>query len=164
MQCKYNTSGCPGSNNNNCYPDGVWASAVSGNLWGYRLKSGSFNLTFNSSAYATGVRCVLDLNCRQLCDNYSGKGALQCQNLSGGCPGSSDNNCYPNYVWSGTADGSNYYNFNLNSGTFNQNSHVPTRARSVRCVLDLNLCPKLRTGSSVTASLVQVTARYSAGL
>lgn len=58
LRCNYNTGGCPGSTNN-CYPDGVWASAASGSNWGYRLKSGSFNLTFNNNLYATGVRCVL---------------------------------------------------------------------------------------------------------
>ena len=76
---------------------------------------------------------------KQLCDNSSGYGALQCKNLSGGCPGSNNNNCYPNNVWSGTPSGSNYVNHNLNSGTFNgPYNNVPTNAFGVRCVLDLN--------------------------
>ena len=80
---------------------------------------------------------------QQLCDNNSGYGALQCQNRTSGCTGATNNYCYPNNVWSGTVkSGTNYYDGNLNSGTFyartanDYNSY--TNAFSVRCVLDLN--------------------------
>ncbi len=73
----------------------------------------------------------------QLCDRYSGYGALQCQILSGGCPGSEDGYCYPYSVWSGTAQSSSYYyGYYLRSGTFNEGYTVPTHARGVRCVLE----------------------------
>ena len=71
---------------------------------------------------------------RKLCDNNSGYGAAQCNNYNV-CDGSNNGNCYPNYVWSSTTSGSNYYEYNLNSGTFNQNYNNPRNADSVRCVL-----------------------------
>ncbi|MCX4275687.1 MAG: hypothetical protein OSJ27_07930 [Candidatus Gastranaerophilales bacterium] len=40
------------------------------------------------------------------------------------------------YVWSGTVQsGTNYYNRNLNNGTFNNNNLAYTYALGVRCVL-----------------------------
>ena len=56
----------------------------------------------------------------------------------GGCPGSADNNCWPNGVWSGNiASGTNYHIFWLNSGSFNSNTNPYTLAGGVRCVPDL---------------------------
>ena len=71
---------------------------------------------------------------RKLCDNNSSYGAAQCNNY-GVCDGANNDNCYPNYVWSSTPTGSSYYEYNLNSGTFNQNYNNPRNADSVRCVL-----------------------------
>ena len=89
---------------------------------------------------------------KQLCDGGSAsRGALQCTNKSGGCPGSNNSNCYPNQVWSGTSSGSSYYNSYLNSGTWNAPYLIaPTYAFSVRCVLDLN-CGRSATTIQVMA-------------
>ena len=72
---------------------------------------------------------------RKLCDNNSGYGAARCNNYNV-CDGSNNGNCYPNEVWSSTPNGGNYYEYNLNSGTFNQNYNNPRNADSVRCVLE----------------------------
>ena len=71
---------------------------------------------------------------RKLCDNNSGYGAAQCNNYNV-CDGSHDDGCYPYEVWSSTPTGSNYYEYNLNNGSFNQNNQNPRYADSVRCVL-----------------------------
>ena len=72
---------------------------------------------------------------RKLCDNNSGYGAARCNNYNV-CDGANNDNCYPREVWSSTPNGSNYYYFNLNSGTFNgPNNQNPRYADSVRCVL-----------------------------
>jgi len=100
-----------------------------------------------------------------LCDYYSGKGALQCQNLNGGCPGSIYGNCEPNVIWSGDLQsGSSYYYGNLNSGTFNattSNYQPSTRAYGVRCVLDLN---KIQMQTDSSATTIQVKAPCSASV
>ena len=70
----------------------------------------------------------------QLCDRYSGNGALGC-NYRDVCPGATNNRCYPYNVWSETLNsGSSYYRGNLNSGTFTVNSNSYTNAFGVRCV------------------------------
>ena len=56
-----------------------------------------------------------------------------------GCPGSKDNNCYPNIVWSGTYTGSEVYEARLNNGAFSLYTTALTYAESVRCVPDLNI-------------------------
>ena len=72
----------------------------------------------------------------KLCDNYSGYSSAYCDN-SNSCPGSNNDWCNPNNVWSGTVNGSsNAYNYNLNSGSWNQNNNHRTNAFSVRCVTD----------------------------
>ena len=72
---------------------------------------------------------------QQLCDAWSGNGALQCYPNKTGCPGATNNNCNPNVVWSETESGSNHYYGNLNSGTFNYTNNNPvTLAYGVRCV------------------------------
>ena len=72
---------------------------------------------------------------RKLCDNNSGYGAARCDWYNV-CDGSNNGNCNPNNVWSATAYSSSYYyNYNLNSGTFNQNYNNPRNAESARCVL-----------------------------
>ena len=53
----------------------------------------------------------------RLCDYGSGYGAARC-NDSDVCYGSYSDNCYPLYVWSSPANGSYYYNYSLNYGTF----------------------------------------------
>ena len=68
-----------------------------------------------------------------VCDNYSGYGSARCNNYNV-CTGSVGN-CNPRNVWSSTPNGSNYYNRNLNSGTFNENYNNPRNAFSGRCVL-----------------------------
>ncbi|MCX4275642.1 MAG: hypothetical protein OSJ27_07705 [Candidatus Gastranaerophilales bacterium] len=76
---------------------------------------------------------------KQLCDNSSGYGALQCYpHYSSGCPGAQNNNCYPAEVWASTANGSNRYKRALNGGSFNENNISVTYALGVRCVPDLN--------------------------
>ncbi len=78
------------------------------------------------------------------CDSVSSEaGSVRCWYLKDGCPGSANNNCNPNNVWSFTEASSGvYYNRNLNTGVFypNQNSH--TYAFSARCVLEFksSLC------------------------
>ncbi len=74
----------------------------------------------------------------QLCGWNSDYGALQCHHLGSGCPGTFNNICYPNYVWSGTSESSGYYGFTLNNnGNFGVSSYYETtRARGVRCVVD----------------------------
>ena len=168
LQCNQYYGGRPGAANGGyCFPDGVWASAASGDKWGYRLKSGTFGITFNGVSdprtYSTGVRCVLDLNYRlQLCDYYSGYGALQCQNRSG-CTGAAGNNCNPNYVWSGTLNsGTNYYNRYLNSGTFNNNWNDHTNAFSVRCVPDLDFLKQKEILQSSSVTDMRITVPYGA--
>ncbi len=80
----------------------------------------------------------------KLCDWNSGYGALQCNYHNTGCKGAIADDCYPNFVWSGTASGSSHYNRNLNSGTFNENSNGVTYAFGVRCVLDLDFLKRKR--------------------
>ncbi|MCX4275545.1 MAG: hypothetical protein OSJ27_07195 [Candidatus Gastranaerophilales bacterium] len=136
--------GCPGAASgtnwaNNCYPYVVWSgTSVNSSHYLFALQNGGLDQG-TWSLDAASVRCVPDLNYRQqLCDRYSGYGALQCQKLSGGCPGSADNNCWPNGVWSGNiASGTNYHIFWLNSGSFNSNTNPYTLAGGVRCVPDL---------------------------
>jgi len=65
---------------------------------------------------------------------------LQCQKLSGGCPGANGNNCQPYQVWSGIlAPSGNHYQFYLGNGVFKgpYSDHPITDAFTVRCVLDL---------------------------
>ncbi len=147
LQC-YNYSGCPGAvnNTNNCYPNELWSGSPTGEkyYWG-NLNSGTFNYTNTGPiGQANSVRCVLDLNflkqkeIRTLCDWNSGYGALRCNYHETGCKGAPSDDCYPNYVWSGTVQsGTTYYNRNLNGGTFNNNNLAYTYALTVRCVLDL---------------------------
>ena len=74
----------------------------------------------------------------QLCDANSGYGVLRCNWRNGGCPGSADNNCNPNIVWSGELkSGTNYFARYLQNGTFNSDTYSLdyTNALSVRCVL-----------------------------
>ena len=71
----------------------------------------------------------------RLCDYYSGFGAAHCY-YYGVCDGARNDHCYPREVWSSTPTGSNYYYFNLNNGSFNQNNQNPRYADSVRCVLE----------------------------
>ena len=53
-----------------------------------------------------------------------------------GCTGSNNGNCEPNVMWSGTLNGSGYYGYLLNSGTFKASTYFSTTfAESVRCVL-----------------------------
>ena len=83
---------------------------------------------------------------KQLCDGGSASyGALQCSNKNGGCPGSYNNNCNPNIVWSGTAASSTYHYYRyLNSGAFSENSYYSTQAYGVRCVPDLDFFKRKR--------------------
>ena len=65
MQCNWNTSGCPGANNDRCYPYGIWSSTKVGvDTYSNReLNSGLYENTFERSVtYAFGVRCVLDFD------------------------------------------------------------------------------------------------------
>ena len=72
----------------------------------------------------------------RLCDYFSGYGAAQCD-VYYVCDGANNYYCYPREVWSSTPSGSNYYIFNLNSGTFyGPYSQNPRLAGSVRCVLE----------------------------
>ncbi len=143
MQCYPNTSGCPGSYNNNCYPNIIWSGTLnSGSNYYYRnLNSGTLNESNYPNTGAFGVRCVLDLryryNYRQLCDLNSGYGALRCANYSG-CPGSTKG-CYPYALWSGTANGSKYYDFYLISGTLRSEYLTSSEAFGVRCVLGFEI-------------------------
>ncbi len=151
LQCNPRSSGCPGSANNNCYPNNVWAGTLKSgtNYYLGNLNSGTFYARTSNEylayTYALTVRCVLDLTTDKLCDGNSGYGALRCSNKSSGCPGSYNNNCNPNYMWSGTAQSSSgYYPYYLNSGTLNASSNYTyTYAYSVRCVLDLKKHKKL---------------------
>ncbi len=60
LQCKYTTSGCPGSNNGNCYPREVWSGSANGdNKYYYYLNNGTFKESSQSPLYADSVRCVL---------------------------------------------------------------------------------------------------------
>ncbi len=57
-----------------------------------------------------------------------------------GCPGSENGYCYPYSVWSsGAGSDTNYYNRYLQNGSFGEQSNSYLRARSVRCVLDLDI-------------------------
>ena len=58
-------SGCPGSDNGNCYPRLVWTSTPStSNYYRGDLNSGSFKLNTGVNTRAYSVRCVPDLNIR----------------------------------------------------------------------------------------------------
>ncbi len=118
----------------NCYPYFVWSDEAYSSTQhiAYLLNSGTFRRADQSSAtnstVATSVRCVLDLT-----------------NPTDTCPGSYDNNCWPNHVWSGTLRATSYYSgFQLNSGAFGMTGACDgtgkcnsTNAFGVRCVLDL---------------------------
>ncbi len=78
------------------------------------------------------------VNGLQLCDNLSGYSSARCDGTSS-CPGSSENWCYPNHVWSGTVNGSSFaYGYDLGSGGWYQNNYYArTLAFSVRCVAQM---------------------------
>ncbi len=97
----------------NCYPYWVWSGTANGsNYKEHELVNGNFNGPYNYAVtWALSVRCVLDLK--------------------------PTDNCYPRNVWSSTPSGSSYYDYYLNSGTFNKEAIAGTFANSVRCVLDL---------------------------
>ena len=79
----------------------------------------------------------LGVNGLQLCDYWSGYSSAYCD-TSNSCPGSYDDWCNPNDVWSGTVNGSSRaYNYGLVSGSWGQNGYYRTNARSVRCVTEL---------------------------
>ena len=119
-----------------CNPYFVWSGTLKSgtSYWSPYLNSGTFNLTgacgsgYCASTNAFGVRCVPDL-----------------KNPTDTCPGSYDNNCWPNHVWSGTLRATSYYSgFQLNSGAFGMTGACDgtgkcnsTNAFTVRCVLDL---------------------------
>ena len=71
----------------------------------------------------------------RLCDYGTGYGAAHCAIYSV-CDGATNGFCYPREVWSSTPNGSNYYYFGLDSGSFSQSSQGPRYADSVRCVLE----------------------------
>ena len=119
---------CPGAAAGNCYPYWRWSSLPSGTsseeYWGYGLESGNFvdNSRAYVGTYAYTVRCVLDLI------------------STDSCPGSTQDSCFPNYIWSGTLTtaGTNAYDRELATGNFIENAWVPhiiTHAFSVRCLL-----------------------------
>ncbi len=143
LQCSNKSGGCPGGSDSDCRPYNIWAGTdCSGSKCNVSwIESGVFKSTTINTAIGSGVRCVLDLiPADQLCDRYSGYGALQCQKLSGGCPGSSSNgygsgNCWAYCFWS-SVSGTFYC---LNSGAFNPISDTALGATSVRCVLDLKI-------------------------
>jgi len=60
LRCDWNTSGCPGAKNGNCYPNIVWSGTESGSGYYDRyLNNGTFNQeTDRSVTFAFGVRCV----------------------------------------------------------------------------------------------------------
>ena len=60
---------------------------------------------------------------------------MRCYKKDGGCPGATNDRCYPNLVWSETGDGTSYQRGNLNSGSFTVTNNTYTNAESVRCVL-----------------------------
>ena len=79
----------------------------------------------------------LGVNGLQLCEYSSGYSSAYC-NYSYFCPGSYNDSCYPNSVWSGTVNGLSYaYYYYLNRGSWIQNGHSRTGAFSVRCVTKL---------------------------
>ena len=95
-----------------------------------RLKSCLWQIpcigVYTATSYATSVI---------VCDNCSGYGYARCNNYNDACPGLNNGNYNPNNVWSSTPRGSNYYNRNLNNGSFNENYNNSRNAFSGRCVL-----------------------------
>ena len=71
----------------------------------------------------------------RLCDFNNGYDPAWC-GIYGSCFGAANAGCYPYWVWSSTPSGSDYYEYYLNAGTFNQNYNDPRLAASVRCVLE----------------------------
>ena len=135
MQCNpYN--GCPGSAGN-CEPRFVWSgTAKSGtNYYAGYLNNGGFGNSNYTYAYAFGVRCVLDLRMTypmssRHCEGSDSDEAIQEYPAD---------NCYPYFLWSGTANGSSgVYRYYLDSGSLKQSgNYTTTNAMGVRCVLDL---------------------------
>ena len=135
----------------------------------YEVNSGSLRYvsgTCGNDAYgkcvnswALSVHCVLDLNFvsanskyrqLQLCDAgaSSSYGAARCDALISGCQGSSNPNCHPFFVWSGSKVSESVYQvYELGSGAWRYTSDTcgsgaygkcgSVWASSVRCVLDL---------------------------
>ena len=162
LQCSTAIGSCPGSANNNCYPQGVWSfkQVSSTHSWVPELLSGSL-YEYNGEAghvttQAFGVRCVLDLNFNRvkmpelllstpnsktadkLCDQNSGYGTLRCEWFGDNCPGAKNNRCHPYHIWSIPAQEEGYYhNRNLSGGLFKELLYTEAEAFSVRCVLDL---------------------------
>ena len=99
-----------------------------GRTWRLATKSEMSNWDTNSIG--------LGVNGLQLCDNWSGYSSAFC-NYSYRCPGLIGVECYPSDVWSSSVSGSNSYYYNLNNGSWNQNSYRRTYALSVRCVTEL---------------------------
>ena len=100
-----------------------------GRTWRLPTKSEMSNWDTNSKG--------LGVNGLQLCDCWSGYSSAYCD-LSNSCPGSSNEDCDPFYVWSGTVNGSSYaYFYYLTNGSWIQNDLRRTYAFSVRCVTEL---------------------------
>ena len=74
-----------------------------------------------------------------LCD-WRGYGSAKCYYNANDCPGADADDCAPGDVWSSTLVGNNgAYNYALDSGFWGENSNrARTRARSVRCVTELD--------------------------
>jgi len=105
----------------------------------YTVKPNHLLFYFRHSAKFCRPHIEKSKSTNRLCDAWSGYGALQC-NPANSCPGSADNNCYPNIIWSGILkSGTNYYARYLQNGTFNSDTYSlgSTYALTVRCVLDL---------------------------
>ena len=73
----------------------------------------------------------------QLCDYYSGYGAVHCYYGSPVCAGATNNSCLLRGVWSRSVSHSLLaYSHLLESGSFNQNSINPSYGSSVRCLAE----------------------------
>ena len=78
----------------------------------------------------------------QLCDNWESSkyGAAQCNELGGGCQGSSNTNCNPHVTWGSKASSGEPSSGHLNQSNFGNTTNYPIAwAFGVRCVLDLIL-------------------------
>ncbi len=159
-RCGSYNGGCQGASKHYCYPYHVWSGvrATEGVYYLAELVGGTLTMAGSCgsgrcpSGYTGAVRCVLDLQIKQvqpsglqLCEHgaSSSYGAAHCSPLVSGCQGSYDTNCNPHAIWL-TSTGGVKYHAMLHGGNLGRSSsHPVTSAFSVRCVLGLKCTDKL---------------------
>ena len=104
---------------------------------GWRLPTSAELEQLNPDTYSKSTSPYPGDNGLMFCDYYANYNSARCTRAEV-CPGSCNGRCYPDYVWSGTLDGSAYVFYRyLTSGSWNSISGHRTHTLSVRCIKEL---------------------------